>query len=345
MIKLGPQDDQLAYGGPAAPTVADAAWFDRFYFDLHGPDGRPAVVVGGAVYPSGNLQDAYVVAVIDGEQRNLRLSGELSAAPHPGTLGPLSWQIIEPLKQWRLQLAPNPSGVEFDLTWVARAPAWAVHPISIASSPETPGVTDFNHFFQAGYWSGTQTIAGRASCVDGLSLQRDRSRGWRRARDRLGMHLWIAAQMPAYSIGCNFNLDRQNHLSHFDGAVLDENGSARAIRGLRHNMEVDGVNLLQRGRVLIDMVDGESIELAFEGVAPGLYMAGGGYGGWHGVKRGPLCIEHERWPLDGSFNPLTLPLGLVQTPARFTRGGETGHGLVELALSRSATYRYQSDLD
>ena len=66
------------------------------------------------------------------------------------------------------------------------------------------------------------------------------------------MHLWIAAQMPNYSIGCNFNLDRQNQLSHFDGAVLGENGSARAIKGMRHHMEVDSLNLLQRGRVVID---------------------------------------------------------------------------------------------
>lgn len=345
MINLAASDDLMAWSGPAAPTVADEQWFDRFYFDLHGPDGRPAVVFGGAIYPAGDLQDAYVVAVSGGEQRNLRLSGELSAATAQGVLGPLKWQVIEPLRKWRMRLEEsNPIGVSFDLEWTARAPAWAVHPIRVESVPGMAGVTDFNHFFQSGHYAGFLKIDGVSSSVQGWTGQRDRSRGWRRARDRLGMHLWIAAQMPTWSIGCNYNLDRDNRLHHFDGAALFEDGSARPIRSLRHRMEVDSTHQLQRGQVEINFEDGEVAELSVECVAPGLLMAGGGYGGWHGVKRGPFSMEHERWPLDGTRNPLTLALGLAQTPARFECKGEIGHGLVELALSRSASYRYRPDL-
>jgi hypothetical protein len=346
VIDLTDSDDLLAWDGPVAPAMADETWFDRFYFDLHGPEGRPALVIGGAIYPHANLQDAYVVAVIGQEQRNLRLSGELSGAPERGVLGPLTWEVVEPLSTWRLRLAGahHPIGLEFDLEWTARAPAWAVHPIRVEQQPGMDGVTDFNHFFQSGTYAGTLTIDGKPMSVKGWTGQRDRSRGRRRARDRLGMHLWIACQMPGYSIGCNFNLDRDNRLHHFDGAALYEDGTARPIRNLRHRMEVDSVQQLQRGRVELDFEDGETVELSFECVAPGLLMAGGGYGGWHGVKRGPLYMEHERWPLDGSRNPQTLALGLAQTPARFETVGVVGHGLIELALSRSASYSYQADL-
>lgn len=343
MILSDPSHDVMVYDVPPDSPASENPWFDRFYFDLHAPAGQPFVVVGAAVYPGLGLADGYVVAVTDKEQRNLRVSDQFAPGAPRSQVCALSWKVVEPLRQWRLKVGPNPTGVELDVLWTARTPAWGVHPIRIDTLAEA-GTTDFNHLFQSGRYAGTITIDGTAIDVGGWVGQRDRSRGLRRARDRLGMHLWIAAQMQDYSIGCNFNLDRQNRLSHCDGALLHENGSACAIRGLRHRMDVDEVDVLLDGEVLIDVEDSTPVSLTFERTATGLFMAGGGYGGWHGIPRGPNHIEHERWPHDGSRNPRTLALGLQQTPSRFKSGEEIGHGLVELALSRSSFYSYRSDL-
>src|SRR3978361_607874 len=93
-------------------------------FNLHPRDAiGPSLIVGAGVYPGTDVVDGFLVAVISERQRNLRFSTELSSAPER-RVGPFSWTVEEPLNRGSLRLGPNPSGVELDAVWTARAPAW-----------------------------------------------------------------------------------------------------------------------------------------------------------------------------------------------------------------------------
>ena len=62
--------------------------------------------------------DGFVLLVTETEQRNLRFSTELHATVGDSA-GPLEWCVVEPMRTWRATLAPNPIGLEFDVTWYA----------------------------------------------------------------------------------------------------------------------------------------------------------------------------------------------------------------------------------
>src|SRR3954464_10828683 len=112
-------DELVAPGTPGLPE----RFFDRFMFNLHRTDATaPSIILGAGVYPPKDVVDGFAILTTETEQRNVRFSTELSATDGPPP-GPLAWQTVEPMKTWRLTLAPNPTGLELDLTWRARTPA------------------------------------------------------------------------------------------------------------------------------------------------------------------------------------------------------------------------------
>ena len=323
----------------AAPGGAPA--FDRVYFNLHGSArDQGYFVLGIGTYPPAATTDAYLCYVAGGEnaQRNLRLSTVLEPAAG-GVIGPLHWQCIEPHELWRLQLGANPAGVEFDLRWHARS---AVIEIPEYSTADQFGSSHYVHIFQSGTYEGFVSVDGKVSRVDGWHGQRDRSKGQRRIRDRLGLHLWVQAQFRDECIGFLYNEDRQGKIAHFEGASMRGDRTLRRLTSLTHDLRFNDDMELVGGAFQLAFADGERRELSVVSTGPGILMQGGGYNGWHGVARGRDHIESERWSFDGSRTPRNLEIGITDALCLFTCGSEKGTGISEYALSRSPSYRYRA---
>ena len=317
------------------PDATDRPGFDRFYFNMHGPQRLPAFfMIGAGIYPEPGLVDGYMVAVVGDEQRNLRTSDAIRAE----SVGPLEWEVIEPLRTWRLFVGPNPTGIEVDVVWRARAPHYEVDRYVV------PGQADFAHYFQSGRYEGQITIDGGQKRVDGWLGQRDRSRGRRGIRDRLGLHLWIQIQFENESIGFLYNENRAGEVTHVEGAVMREDGKVIPVTGVRHALSFNDDLELLRGRFEIDVQNGPVRRLTMNSTGPGLFMAGGGYDGWHGVDHGPGAVEHDVWPLDGSRTPRNLKLGITDALCTFHEGRREGSGISEYALTRSPRYAYAPTL-
>jgi hypothetical protein len=313
------------------PDATDRPDFDRFYFNLHGTSRSPLfLVMGAGVYPQAGLVDGYLCAVIGVEQRNLRASDAIA----DGSVGPMAWEVLEPRHSWRLSVAPNPTGVELDVVWTARAPVHEVEQYRVE------GASDYSHYFQSGRYAGEISIDGRVIPVQGWLGQRDRSRGRRGVRDRLGLHLWIQAQLEEECIGFLYNEDRDGRPVHLDGAIMREDGGVVRIAAVRHALEFSDDFELRSGRFDIELDDGNVRDLTMESTGGGLYMAGAGYDGWHGVDHGPACVEHDRWPLDGTRTPRNLGIGFTDALCGFRSGPARGSGIAEYALTRSPQYVY-----
>ena len=170
---------------PGTPDLHER-FFDRFVFNLHATDATaPSILFGLGVYPPKDTVDGFVVLVTESEQRNLRFSTELSATDG-SSAGPFAWRVVEPMKTWHVALGPNTTGLEFDLTWRARTPAWFGDVVvpgngSLSSS--------FEHLFQSGHYDGRLTIDGHEQAVTGWYGQRDRSRGVRTMSGGNGLSL------------------------------------------------------------------------------------------------------------------------------------------------------------
>jgi hypothetical protein len=315
------------------------AFFDRFMFNLH-PPGAPAplVILGAGIYPARDVIDGFAILVTGTEQRNLRFSAQASVADGAG---PLSWRVAEPMKTWQLRLQPNPAGLELDLTWRARAPAWSGQ-VAVPNQEAAPSF--FAHLFQSGRYDGVLSIDGRQVDARGWYGQRDRSRGVRSMSGRQGLHLWCQAQFPDRAIGFLLVETRQHERLLLEGAVMHEAGGLDHIAGVRHDLAFDSQLDLDRGTVEVSTESGAVYLLEVDASARGGYMAGGGYGGQHGRPAGRSHLECDVYPLDGSVSPRSLSSALTDRLASFTWQGMSGRGVFEFALTRSRSYAYRPTL-
>jgi hypothetical protein len=326
-------------------AVEDAApnWFDRFYFNLHPRGAGPLLVVGAGVYPNVGVIDGYACVASGDRQDNIRFSapfGPLGRATRD--VGPLRWEVVEPLRRWQLRLDAPAAGLAADVTFTARTDAYAVEPIAVTHE-EGPR-TEFWHYFQAGEYTGELEIDGQTHSVDGWRGLRDRSWGMRRVRERLGIHMWGGVQFDDWCLAVNYNEDRAGKVTHLDGAWLPVHGGAPVpVVEFRHDLSFDAAGELEGGAVQARLGDGRRCELAVQSLGRGLYMAGAGYGGWHGQPRG-VHEEHDSLPLDGSVSPRSLSLGLVDKLCAYSDGERDGFGVFELAASRSSSYAYRPTL-
>jgi hypothetical protein len=328
---VDPFRDELV--APGTPDLHER-FFDRFVFNLHATDATtPSIVFGAGIYPPKDTVDGFAILVTGSEQRNVRFSTELSATDG-SSAGPLSWSVVEPMKTWHVALAPNPTGLEFDLTWRARAPAWFGE----------VGVEDtaaFEHLFQSGLYDGSVSIEGETQRIEGWYGQRDRSRGVRTMSGGQGLHIWYQAQFADRSVGFLLVEDRGHGRRLLEGAVMHVDGRLDAIVDVGHDLEFDDQLDLVGGRVMVTTESGAIYAIDADARAGGGYMAGGGYGGQHGKPAGRDHVEHDVYPLDGTVSPRTVDTSLTDRLAAFTWEGRPGLGIFEFALTRSPSYVYQ----
>ncbi|GAC84681.1 hypothetical protein GP2_024_01080 [Gordonia paraffinivorans NBRC 108238] len=318
-----------------------AGFFDRFMFNMHPvAGGAPSVIMGHGRYPLKDTVDGFVVVSTETEQRNLRYASKLSAAELDGA-GPFRFEVVEPNQQWRLQLAPNEIGVEFDITWQARTPAW-FGTVAVQNDSGTP--TSFDHLFQSGFYTGTLSIDGQTRSVDGWYGQRDRSRGVRTMSGGQGLHIWYQAQFPEFAVGFLLVETRDHQRLLLEGAVMHTDGTLDPIVDVKHSLSFsDGLDL-EEGTVEVTTAAGQTYRMQADARSGGGYMAGAGYGGHHGKDLGIDHVESDSFPLDGSVSPKTLDSALTDRLATFDLDGVPGSGIFEFALTRSSRYQYRPTL-
>jgi hypothetical protein len=313
-------------------------FFDRFVFNLHATDHTaPSILFGLGIYPPKDTVDGFVILVTEAEQRNVRFSTELSATDG-SSAGPFSWRVLEPMKTWQVALAPNPTGLEFDLTWRARTPAWFGQ---VGVTGGTQVTAAFDHLFQSGMYDGTLSIDGETREIDGWYGQRDRSRGVRSMSGGQGLHIWYQAQFADRSVGFLLVENREHERLLLEGAVMHVDGTLDTIIDVAHDLEFDDRLDLVGGRVTVTTAQGTSYVIDSDARAGGGYMAGGGYGGQHGRPVGRDHLEHDVYPLDGTVSPRSLDTSLTDRLASFTWEGQPGLGIFEFALTRSSAYTYR----
>jgi hypothetical protein len=329
--------------GPATEGLPDR-FFDRFMFNLHsrevtGP-GQTSIILGAGVYPSANTIDGFLITTGETEQRNLRFSTELDSTD--GTaVGPLRWEVLETMRRWHLVVEANPTGIEADVIWESRAPAWTGD-VTVWDGDTVS--SSFEHLFQSGYYSGIVTIDGERFDADHAWGQRDRSRGVRTMSGGQGLHLWFQAQFADRSIGFLLVEGRDHSRLLLEGAVMHTTGDLDPIVDVRHNLHFDDSLDLRDGRVEVTTSRGMIYVVDADASDRGGYMSGGGYGGQHGRPRGLDHLETDIYPLDGSVTPKTVDSALTDRLTRFDWEGNPGSGIFEFAHSRSSSYTYRPTL-
>jgi len=152
--------------------------YDRYFFNGFRADGSLAFAVAFGVYPHLGVMDGAFAVSIDGMQHNVRVSRHLVDAERMDTtVGPLSVEVVEPLKVVRVRLGGNEGGIEADLTFTGR--------LAPMEEPRQRMIhdgkchMDITRMTQSGSWQGWISVHGRRIEVrpDTVSGVRDRSWG------------------------------------------------------------------------------------------------------------------------------------------------------------------------
>ncbi len=113
-------DEALLHQAPvtfADTEVSDHRFYDRVYFEAVDPAGSAAFCMGIGLYKNTNTLDGFVSVQRDNRQYNVRFSRALRPAVDDTTLGPLVYEVVEPMRSVRVTLAEGDHGVACDMTF------------------------------------------------------------------------------------------------------------------------------------------------------------------------------------------------------------------------------------
>ena len=350
---------------PIAYSGTDRNFYDRYFFNGQGPNGEDFFALALGVYPHLNIADASFCIVRDGVQTCLHASRWLMMERMDIAVGPISIEVLEPLKRLKLIIDAPEQSLKAELVFTGRA--FPVEEPRFIRRSGPRAVMDYTRLTQNVAWTGWIDLDGRRSSVDGFMGTRDRSWGVRPvgARDPQELvppqppqfyWIWAPANFPTGSFFFHSNDDAAG-LPWNRRAVWARNGAgasglhevdAAAIAiewktGTRHaRRAVVSLRDERGGREIIYEPDYE------------FYMLGLGYGHpkWgHGLAHGALAVEREDLELskvDARAAQHLHVQAVCKVTYRSDTGGteEVGRGVLEqLVIGPHAPSGFAETLD
>ncbi|WP_199553484.1 hypothetical protein [Sandaracinobacteroides hominis] len=290
---------------PIATAGTDRNFYDRYFFNAQSADGRQFVAGALGVYPHLNVMDAAFCWMEGGVQRSIFASRLLGMERLDTQVGPISVEVVEPLKKLRLQLAPS-EGISADILFEGRHAPIEEPRFTYRQGPRT--LMDVTRMTQNMAVSGTATVDGVAHDLAGWRGTRDRSWGVRPigapdaqplAPAQLPQFYWLWAPInfPGHALFFHVNDDGDGTGWNRSAVLVDlasgaetKLGSPRAELVYRPGTRRAGKavlhGMLAEGQVEIELALGDEFQ-----------MHGIGYGHpkfAHGLWRGDLDVQGER---------------------------------------------------
>jgi hypothetical protein len=291
---------------PIAYAGTDRNFYDRYFFNGYSatPGDKSFFAVAFGVYPHLNIADAAFVVVRDGVEVALHASRCLEMERMTLSVGPISIEVIEPLKKLRVLVNAPDQNMAADVTFTGRCAPIEEPRFVRRIGPRT--LMDYTRLTQNGRYLGWIELDGVRQSVDGFVGTRDRSWGVRTvgARDPQALApaaapqffwLWSPTNFRSGSLFFHTNDDangmpwnRRAVWQPDEGAAREFDDAGAQIRwqpGSRH-----------AASAVVTLVDGAwRRELTFTPVY-NFFMLGLGYGHpkWaHGLNHGGLAVERE----------------------------------------------------
>lgn len=335
---LSPADD-FPFHQTAEPFVVpdgeDRRWFDRYWFAMGDAAQGIGLITGIGTYPVTGRIDAYAMVSDGTTQHNIRVGRERSPDPRDLSAHGLSFELLEPMKRWRLRCEGREQ-VEFEIDFACTYPVNEMPKIYIERGDEV--VMDMGHYAQAGAVSGFLRVGDRRLELDGRPGERDHSWGRRNpsGKVRSGMHVWVPCQVGDWAIWVWFRERASGERLALEGYVRHADGRSWKVVDYEHELEVAEYvpphRQLVRGLLRLRLDDGQELELEAEPLAP-VFLAGGGYvagekpqGSFEGDSYSTFSIAD-----DGRAE---IPATIIDHFSRFRLGGEEGQGVFELNVAR-----------
>jgi hypothetical protein len=348
-------DEYLIHQTPeplAHPASLDRNLYDRYWLGGFATDASLYFAVSLGVYPNRQVMDAAMSVLVDGEQVCRYASRRAQPGAREATrVGPLSIEVLEPMRALRVALADGDGGLAADLTFRARS-ACVEEDRQVLRRGREPWM-DVTRFTQFGRWDGELRLDGRRIAVDGARVAGIRDRSW--GRRNVGepeagappqppqVHFtWAPLLWDDHATLAVFFDDAQGRALHAEARRvplyarpdaapdLDDPGVARFHGAARRLRYAPGTRRVADATLALMDGDGSVLEAALEPLAC-FQMKGTGYGhpAWrHGTWKGELATGADRWRVE-ALDPLAVENLHVQQLVRCRAGTRTGIGVLE----------------
>lgn len=329
---------------PIATAGSDRNFYDRYFFNAQSPDGQGFLAVALGVYPHLNVMDAAFSWLERGQQRSVFAQKLLGMERMDTQVGPLSVEVVEPLKSLRVQLQET-DGLAADLLFEGRHAPIEEPRFTYRQGPRT--LMDVTRMTQNMAVSGAVTVDGQRHDTSGWRGTRDRSWGVRPigAPDAQGVAPPAAFQF--YWVWAPLNFEKHvvffHTNDHADGspwnrsAVLVDLATGAETKLGRPDCSFDYRKGSRRvsGAVLRGQGPDGPVEIRLHPEAD-FQMHGIGYGHpkfAHGVWRSELDVQTERFDSGGAdvANPANAHIqALVRATLKLANGSlHEGRGVLE----------------
>jgi hypothetical protein len=160
----------------AQPSQSDRNFYDRYWFNGINMDDGFMFEVGFGLYPNRWIMDGHFSVSIGGMQHSFHGSRRAPKERADTSVGPLRVEVVTPMRQIRVHLAPNETGIECDLLFTART-APTEEPKNIMYDNDRL-IMHNSRFTQLGYWSGYFSVNGVRQEVSGAVTRGTRDKSW-----------------------------------------------------------------------------------------------------------------------------------------------------------------------
>ena len=360
--------DEYPFHQHPAPfgTVAtsDAHYNDGYFLAFYAPNWY--FFSGLRLHPNVNVIDGWGSVTHNDEQAAIRLSSGLHPKPDALSVGPLTYEIIEPLKQIRVCLLTNESGIEFDVTLESQAVPFVEERYQHFKYGAV--INDLIRYTQVCKAYGKAKFDGQAIEINNWHAMRDHSWGVRSSmavptgingtsesltpEKHRALRMWVPFQVGNHVGFFNTHEDADGKTIDFEGRLDFEDGTSVNLVNVGHKLEyITGTARPKGGLLVLDGEDGISrhYTLSLAGT-PADVQAGGYYRGWRnnlgpGVYRGESYYEIDRYaslPNNKKSGPPHVPerhrLGPTEFPMMLN-GPDGTQGMAHFEHTITGSYK------
>ena len=346
----------------ATVSHSDLSWTEKLWMPVSRKDGSLQIDFGMGRYPNRDIIDAFAGLSRGKEQWTVRSSRELSPDPLRTSVGPIHYEVIEPLQQIRVQLEKNDViPLKFDITFEAVHPAFFEDRHIQRDERGFRVVSNVVRYHQAGQPRGWIDIEGKREEINTedwfcwrdhswgvrldvgappTDLRPARDFGERKFEDSKFLLNWspILLRKPDGTyVEYHFYLQiRGDEVFYFSGYRNHADGRQERIARARPELRyVDESRRLIGGRIHFDMLSGENVTLEIEVMGEsGFYLGPALYLGFDGKKhgnwRGELNLDGEQIA-DMTDPAVAARMGSAvrDTIVHASAGNAEGYGLFE----------------
>ena len=340
-------------------ATSDRNFYDRYFFNGYRRDGDVYFAVAMGVYPNLGIIDAAFSVVQGGKQQYFVRASRLLGNDRMDTrVGPISVQVVEPLKKIRIKVAKNKWGISADLIFDARSlPNEEPHFMRL--SRNVP-VMDYTRMTQHGNWSGKLSCNGTTHNLGEGTWWGSRDHSWgirnvggRDPRgapsDEVPQFFWNWAPLNFDDMCTLYTASEfaDGTRWHQSGAILKPYPNASEEEAaVDHDLRFKkGTRWLESATVTLTPPKGNQLDIEFKPMYSFL-MKGIGYGEpkWgHGVWVGPDEVDGGMYDL-ATENPMANLH--VQQVSEVTAGRKKGIGIFEIiVMGPHAKYGFKDLMD